>query len=259
MIGDIVGTTGCRVVETILPKLKKQYQIQQVIANGENAWRGKGLNRQTAEDLFSSGIHIITSGNHIWDQREVFDFIDSEDRVIRPANYPEATPGKGWTTTWAGSTGIPIAVINLLGRAFISELDCPFRKLDQILAEIPNEIKIRIVDFHAEATSEKMAFAHYAKGRVSAVLGTHTHVQTADEQIFSEGTAYITDVGMTGAFQSILGVESEAVLHRFLSHLPTRFTPAVGAGQLDAVLLEIDEQNGKAISVERIQWREKAS
>jgi hypothetical protein len=257
MIGDIVGLAGCKAVDTILPKLKKQYQIQQIIANAENAWRGKGLNRQTADDLFSSGIHILTSGNHIWDQREVFEFIDTEDRIIRPANYPDNTPGKGWTTTWAGSSGIPYAVINLLGRAFISELDCPFRTLDRILAEIPKEIKIRIVDFHGEATSEKMAFAHYAKGRVSAVLGTHTHVQTADEQILPEGTGYITDVGMTGAFQSILGVETEAVLHRFLTHLPTRFTPAEGPGQMDGVLLDIDDQTGKTTSIERIQWREK--
>ena len=256
MIGDIVGSTGCRVIETFLPRLKKYYQIDQVIANAENAWRGKGLNRQTADDLFSGGIHILTSGNHIWDQREIFDFIETEDRLIRPANYPKATPGRGWTTTWAGSSGICYAVINLLGRAFVSELDCPFRTLDQILDEIPKEVVIRIVDFHAEATSEKMAIAHYAKGRVSAVLGTHTHVQTADEQILLGGTGYISDVGMTGAFHSILGVETEAVLNRFLTHLPTRFNPADGPGQLDAVVLDIEEQSGKTISIERVQWRE---
>lgn len=256
MIGDIVGSTGCRVIETFLHRVKKYYQIDQVIANAENAWRGKGLNRQTADDLYSGGIHILTSGNHIWDQREIFDFIETEDRLIRPANYPKATPGRGWTTTWAGSSGICYAVINLLGRAFVSELDCPFRTLDQILDEIPKEVVIRIVDFHAEATSEKMAIAHYAKGRVSAVLGTHTHVQTADEQILLGGTGYISDVGMTGAFHSILGVETEAVLNRFLTHLPTRFNPADGPGQLDAVVLDIEEQSGKTISIERVQWRE---
>ncbi len=256
MIGDVVGSTGIRMIEKHLPLLKRKHQIDQCIVNGENAWRGKGLNRAVADQLFNSGIHIITSGNHIWDQREIHDVIDQEDRLIRPANYPEGTPGRGWTSSWAGSSGVQYAVINLMGRAFLSELDCPFRTLDRILSEIPSEITIRILDFHAEATSEKMAMANYAINRVSAVIGTHTHVQTADEQIMGDGTGYITDVGMTGAFDSILGVNTEAVLQRFLTHLPTRFVTAEGRGQLDAVLLSIQPSNGQTTEIQRIQIRE---
>ncbi len=255
-IGDVVGQTGCRIVQEQLPQFRRKNNIQSVIANGENAWRGKGLSREVADQLFGSGVDLISSGNHIWDQKAVFDFIDQEDRLIRPANYPAGVPGRGWTSCWVGSTGIQIALINLLGRVFLAEVDSPFTVLDRVLAEIPPEIKIRILDFHAEATSEKLAMAYYAEGKVSALLGTHTHVQTADEQIFKQGMAYITDVGMTGALTSILGTKVEPVLYRFLTALPARFEPAEGPGQFNAVILEISENNGQTSKIERVNWKE---
>ena len=255
-IGDVVGLTGCRMIEDQLPQLRRKYNIQNVIANGENALRGKGLSREVADQLFGSGVDLISSGNHIWDQRAIFDFIDQEDRLIRPANYPIGVPGRGWTSCWVGSTGIQIALINLLGRVFLAEVDSPFTTLDRVLNEIPAEIKIRIVDFHAEATSEKLAMAYYANGKVSALLGTHTHVQTADEQILSKGMGYITDVGMTGAFESILGTKVEPVLYRFLTALPARFEPAEGLAQFNAVLLDFNENNGQTTKIERIYLKE---
>lgn len=255
-IGDVVGLTGCRMVEEQLPQFRRKYNIQNVIANGENAFRGKGLSREVADQLFSCGVDLISSGNHIWDQKAVFDFIDQEDRLIRPANYPSGVPGRGWTSCWVGSTGIQIALINLLGRVFLAEVDSPFTVLDRVLAEIPAEIKIRIVDFHAEATSEKLAMAYYAEGKVSALVGTHTHVQTADEQILSKGMGYITDVGMTGAITSILGTKVEPVLYRFLTALPVRFEPAEGPGQFNAVILEINETNGQTTKIERVYFKE---
>ncbi|MCE5196038.1 MAG: TIGR00282 family metallophosphoesterase [Negativicutes bacterium] len=255
-IGDVVGRTGCRIVQEQLPQFRRKNNIQNVIANGENAFRGKGLSREIADQLFGSGVDLISSGNHIWDQKAVFDFIDQEDRLIRPANYPAGVPGRGWTSCWVGSTGIQIALINLLGRVFLAEVDSPFAVLDRVLAEIPPEIKIRIVDFHAEATSEKLAMAYYAQGKISALLGTHTHVQTADEQILKDGLAYITDVGMTGALTSILGTKVEPVLYRFLTALPARFEPAEGPGQFNAVILEISESSGQTSKIERVNWKE---
>lgn len=252
-IGDIVGDVGCRVITNHLPSLIRFYKADQVIANGENAFKGKGLNLEIAQLLFSSGVNVITSGNHIWDQREIFDFIHREDRIIRPANYPAGTPGLGLTRVWAGSSGVSYVVINLMGRAFMSELDCPFTASDKILKEIASDVKIILVDFHAEATSEKMALAHYLKGRVSAVFGTHTHVQTSDEQILAGHTGYITDLGMTGPHDSILGVDTESVLYRFTTQLPVRFKTAQGRGRLDGILLDIDEKSGRTGFIERIQ------
>lgn len=252
-IGDVVGDVGCRMIENHLSSLIRFYGVDQVVVNGENAFKGRGLNRKTVELLFASGANVITSGNHIWDHREIFDFIDKDDRILRPANYPAETPGLGWNKFWAGSTGIPYVVINLLGRVFLAEVDCPFHAADRILESISKDVKIILVDFHAEATSEKFALAHYLKSRVSAIFGTHTHVQTSDEQILAGHTGYITDLGMTGPHDSILGVDSEAVIYKFKTQLPVRFKSAEGAGRLDGIFLEIDEKTGKTNTIERIQ------
>ena len=203
------------------------------------------------EELFAAGVDVITSGNHVWDKREILDFIDQDERIVRPANYPPDSPGRGSTIITVGSSGDQVAIMNLAGRVYMQELDCPFRTLDVELAKLPKEIKIIILDFHAEATSEKVAMGWYADGKVSAVLGTHTHVQTADERILPKGTAYISDVGMTGPRDSVLGVRTDLVLHRFLTQRPVKFELAKGAMILNAVVIEINN-GGQAQSIERI-------
>ena len=250
-IGDIVGRPGRRAVKEMLPSLIVQHKPNLIIANGENAAGGKGITRKTADELFSSGIDILTMGNHVWDQKEVHDFIDGEQRMIRPANYPLDTPGRGYLIAKADND-TKVGVINLSGRVFMQPLDCPFRFLDDILPLIREETNIVIIDFHAEATSEKMALAWYVDGRASAVVGTHTHIQTADERIMSCGTGYITDVGMTGPRDSILGVDVESVISKFLTLRPVRFHVADGPIQLNAVLLEIDLERGTTETIKRI-------
>ena len=250
-IGDIVGRPGRRAVKEMLPSLIVQHKPNLIIANGENAAGGKGITRKTADELFSSGIDILTMGNHVWDQKEVHDFIDGEQRMIRPANYPLDTPGRGYLIAKADND-TKVGIINLSGRVFMQPLDCPFRFLDDILPLIREETNIVIIDFHAEATSEKMALAWYVDGRASAVVGTHTHIQTADERIMSCGTGYITDVGMTGPRDSILGVDVESVISKFLTLRPVRFHVADGSIQLNAVLLEIDLERGTTETIKRI-------
>lgn len=250
-IGDIVGRPGRRAVKEMLPSLLAQHKPHLIIANGENAAGGKGITRKTADELFSSGIDILTMGNHVWDQKEVHDFIDGEERIIRPANYPPDTPGRGYLIA-KSDDDTKVGVINLSGRVFMQPLDCPFRLCDQILSLIKKETNIIIIDFHAEATSEKMALAWYVDGRASAVVGTHTHIQTADERILSCGTGYLTDVGMTGPRDSILGVDKESVISKFLTLRPVRFQVADGPIQLNAVLLEIDPKRGATETIERI-------
>ncbi len=251
VIGDIVGRTGRRLVERLLPELKTRYHPELIIANGENAAGGAGITPTLAEELFDYGVHIITSGNHIWDKKEIVPYISREPRLIRPENYPPRTPGRGWAVAEV-SGGIPIAVANFSGRVFMRDLDCPFQGVDKLLPLLQEKTKVILVDFHAEATAEKQAFGWYLDGRVTAVFGTHTHVQTADERILKSGTAYITDIGMTGPAEGVIGVEKDRALQRFITQMPQRFRPAKGPGVLNGIIIDIDEVTGLGRRIERI-------
>ncbi|BBU39746.1 TIGR00282 family metallophosphoesterase [Aeribacillus sp. FSL K6-1121] len=249
-VGDVVGAKGREMVEQYLPKLKKKYNPEVTIVNGENSAHGKGITVKIYQKLLSLGVQAVTMGNHTWDKKEIFEFIDEAKALVRPANFPEGTPGKG--IVYVEADGKELAVINLQGRTFLPAIDCPFRKADELIQEAKKRTPYIFVDFHAEATSEKQAMGWYLDGKVSAVVGTHTHVQTADERILDKGTAFITDVGMTGPYDGILGVDREAVLKKFLTNLPVRFEINEGRGQLNAVLVEIEEGTGKAKSIKRI-------
>lgn len=253
-LGDIVGRPGRRAVREILPTLKDKFLPDLVVANGENAAGGNGITKEIADELYSAGIDILTMGNHVWDRKDIYGFIDSDSRLIRPANYPPGTPGRGFTII-SIKEDIKVGVINLSGRVFLSPLECPFRTFDQIIPLIHRETKIVIVDFHAEATSEKVAFGWYVDGRATAVIGTHTHIQTADERILPNGTGYITDVGMTGPRNSVLGVKTELVLTKFLSLRPVRFEVAESDGlmMLNGLLLNVDISRGVTQEIKRIQ------
>lgn len=255
MIGDIVGRPGRTILREKLPLLRKEYEVDFVIANGENAAGGNGITQKIAQELFISGIDFLTMGNHIWDNKDVLNFIEEEARMVRPANYPSGTPGRGYQVIKIES-GISIGIINISGRTFMNALDCPFRTADVIIDKIKNSTSIVIVDFHAEATSEKIAMGWYLDGRATLVAGTHTHVQTADERILPNGTAYITDLGMTGPVNSILGIEKETVIKKFISQLPVRFEVAKGPSQINGIIVEIDEQTGKAQKIQRIDIKE---
>lgn len=256
-VGDIVGKPGRQAVATLLPSLQRKYEVLLTIANAENAAGGFGITPSAAEELFRADIDLLTSGNHIWDKKEVELYIATERRLLRPANYPEAVPGSG-VALWEQG-GRRVGVLNLQGRVFMPTLACPFQVGEEKIALLKQATDLIIIDFHAEATSEKQAFARFVDGRVSAVLGTHTHVQTADEQILPAGTAYISDVGMTGASDSIIGMESSDVIHRFLTQMPSRFRVAKGAPILSAVVLDLDEESGKAKAITRLQLREEWS
>ena len=247
MIGDIIGQPGRRGIRRILPGLRQELGIDLVIANGENTAGGFGITLETAEELLESGVDILTSGNHIWDQKEIIPHMDEGLPLIRPANYPDA-PGRGYLVQDG------VMVLNLMGRVFMPTLDCPFRTASAILSEAAEEHSPRVivVDFHAEATSEKQGMGWYLDGKVSGVLGTHTHVGTVDARILPKGTAYLTDVGMTGPVNSVIGSDTNAVLERFLTGLPQRLSVASGPVILNSALLEIDEDTGRAISIERI-------
>jgi metallophosphoesterase (TIGR00282 family) len=252
MIGDIVGKPGRRAVAALVPALRRDLRIDIVVANGENAAAGRGLTISTAKDLFAASIDVITSGNHIWDQNDIVPLLDDDEgRVIRPANYPAGVPGRGMLS-FAGLT-----VINLMGRTFMYEIDDPFRVADRLLESVPSQTPV-LVDMHGEATSEKIAMGWYLDGRVSAVVGTHTHVPTADQRIFPKGTAFVCDVGMCGPLDSVIGVEVEPVLRKFLTGMPTRFTVAEKSRtvQFNSVLVDIDG-NGRARSIERVdrEWQ----
>jgi hypothetical protein len=253
-IGDIVGAPGRQAVTALLPGLQKKHGIALTIANAENAAGGFGITPSVAEELFEANIDLLTSGNHIWDKKEGELYIATERRVLRPANYPEAAPGSG-VALWEGG-GTRVGVLNLQGRVFMPTIDCPFRVGEQKITLLKEATDLVIIDFHAEATSEKQAFARFVDGRVSAVVGTHTHVQTADEQILPAGTAYISDVGMTGASDSVIGMEVADVIHRFLTQTPSKFRVAKGNPILSAVLLDLEEESGKAKAITRLQLRE---
>lgn len=250
-IGDVVGSPGRNMVKDYLPKLKEKHRPNVTIINGENAASGKGINERIYKDFLKWGAQVITLGNHTWNKKEVFDFIEDAPYLIRPANFPENNPGKG--IVYLNINGTAIAIINLQARTFMPAIDDPFTKADELIKEASKRTNIIFIDFHGEATSEKQALAWYLDGKVSAVVGTHTHVQTADERILPEGTAYITDVGMTGPYNGILGVEREAVIKRFLTNLPVRFeVEKKEKNQLNGFIVTIDEKNGKATKVERI-------
>lgn len=250
MIGDIVGRPGRKAVKDNLPGLIRELKVDFTIANGENAAGGNGITREIMREFCQLGVNVITMGNHVWNNKDIFSFIDQEACIIRPANYPSGTPGKGFGVY--ETRNAKVAVINLSGRVFMQSLDCPFRKIDEILEYISGEAGIVVVDFHAEATSEKVAMGWFLNGRVSAVCGTHTHVQTADERVLPEGTAYITDLGMTGARDSVIGVKTELVLEKFYTQMPRRFEVASGLYQFNGVVMDIDDDTGKALSIERI-------
>lgn len=251
VIGDVVGRPGRRAVKETIQELGHRFALDLVIANGENAAGGSGLTGEVAKELFSAGIDVLTTGNHVWDQKDIFGFIAVEERILRPANFPPGVPGRGWHI-FATRNNQPVGVINLAGRVFMPALDCPFRKIDALLEQLKEHVKVIIVDFHGEATSEKMAFGWYVDGRVTAVCGTHTHVQTADERILPGGTAYISDVGMTGPRDSVIGVKKELVINKFLTQLPARFEVARGPYQFNAVLIEADPETGRAKKINRI-------
>lgn len=255
LIGDIIGRPGRRYIREKLPYIRKKNSIDFVIANGENSAGGNGITANVAKELFISGIDFLTMGNHIWDNKDVFNFIDRETRMTRPANYPEGTPGKGHQLVELRSE-FYIGILNISGRTFMQPLDCPFRTVDREIGILEKYTNIIIVDFHAEATSEKIAMGLYLDGKVSAVVGTHTHVQTADEKILPKGTAYITDLGMTGPINSVLGVKSDTVIKKFITQMPVRFEVAKGKVQLNGVIIDIDEETGKAVHIERISLKE---
>jgi len=251
-IGDIVGRAGRRTLVDHLDHLIDRYLVDLVVANGENAAAGYGITGSVLKELFSAGVDVVTSGNHIWDRKEVVALLDHEARLLRPANYPPGLPGAG-SGVFETAAGIKVGVMNLEGRVFMRDLDCPFRAADGLIEELKRETPIIFVDFHAEATSEKQAMGFYLDGRVSAVVGTHTHVQTADERILAGGTGYLTDVGMSGSQDAIIGNEKGPALERFLTQLPVRLEVAKKDPQLSAVLLTIDEETGHCEQIERIQ------
>ncbi len=247
VIGDIVGKLGRRTVGAVLPEIRETHQVDFVIANGENTAGGRGLTPKLANELFDMGIDVITSGNHIWDKAEIYPALDKDERILRPMNYPESVAGHGVYR------GDGIVVMNVMGRAFMGvHLDCPFRAMDRALEQV-RDARVIIVDLHAEVTSEKVGMGYYLDGRVSAVVGTHTHIPTADTRVLPEGTAYVTDLGMVAALHSVLGMETKAVLERFLTQLPNRFDPVeTGPAVFNSVLIQIDQQTGRSLSIERV-------
>jgi 2',3'-cyclic-nucleotide 2'-phosphodiesterase len=250
-IGDIIGKPGREALSRELHRIVDRYRVDLVIANGENAAGGFGLTAETAQELFKCGVQMITSGNHIWDKKDSLEYIKREERIVRPANYPEGTPGRGATLV-STPGGVKIGILNLEGRVFMNNLDCPFRCADREIAKLKEETPIIFVDFHAEATSEKVSLGWYLDGRVSAVVGTHTHVQTADERILTAGTAYMTDAGMTGSFDSVIGVRKEDAIEKFITQRPAKFEVAKKDIRINGVVIEVDEKSGLALSIERI-------
>ena len=246
VVGDIIGKPGRQAICQLLPELQQQYRLNLVIANAENIAGGLGTTSTTAKELLDAGVDVLTSGNHIWAQKEIIPYLDGELPILRPLNYPPGVPGKGFIVK------NQVTVVNLIGRTFMSNFDCPFRAMDKLLAELKPKSAIIIVDFHAEATSEKVAMGRYLDGRVSAVLGTHTHVGTIDTRLLPQGTAYVTDIGMTGPIDSVIGDDTEAVIQRFLTIIPHRLSVGKGETIFNAVLIRADESSGKAVGIDRI-------
>lgn len=255
-VGDIVGKPGRRMLRDSLPELRRTHAPDLIVVNGENAAGGAGLTPPTAREIFALGVDVVTLGNHTWDQRDLAPAMDDFPQLLRPLNYPPGTPGRGHLLTSTRS-GIPVGVINAMGRVFAgANLDCPFRGVEQALEELAGRARVILLDFHAEATSEKVAMGWFLDGRVSAVIGTHTHVQTGDALVLPGGTAYMSDAGMTGPWVSALGVERGRVIERFLTQLPVRFDVAPGPCQFNGALIEIDEATGRARAITPLLWRE---
>jgi hypothetical protein len=250
-VGDVFGEPGRRAVQMLLPKLKKQHEADLAVVNVENSASGFGVTPLIARTFLEQGVDVMTSGNHIWDKKEIIEYIGKENLLLRPANYPPGTPGTGSIVIKAGPH--KVAVLNLMGRVFLPQLDCPFRKADEELERLRAETPIIVVDMHAEATSESQAMGWHLDGRVSVVVGTHRHVQTADERLLPKGTAYITDLGLTGPTDSVIGVEPELALARFLSGMPNRFEPAKGPAMLQGAVIRIDPETGRGLSIERLR------
>jgi metallophosphoesterase (TIGR00282 family) len=251
-VGDVFGEPGRRAIETLLPKLKKQHEVDLAVVNVENCANGAGVMPAMAKAFLEQGVDVMTSGNHIWDKKEIIEYIVKENLLLRPANFPPGTPGCGSIVVKGGGPH-KIAVLNLMGRVFLPHLDCPFRKADEEIARLREETPIIIVDMHCEATSESQAMGWYLDGRVSAVVGTHRHVQTADERVLPQGTAYITDLGMTGPTDSVIGVDPAIALQRFLTQMPNRFEPAKGAAALHGAVIKIDPETGRGLAIERVR------
>jgi metallophosphoesterase (TIGR00282 family) len=250
MIGDVVARPGRMAVLERIQDLREQHAVDFAVMNAENVAGGFSITPPLADQLFASGIDVMTSGNHIFDKREVIPYIERQPRLLRPANYPPGTPGKG---LWIGEVrGVRVAVLNLIGRVFMGTADDPFRAAEELLAAIPSDVKVRLVDMHAEATSEKVAMGWYLDGRVSAVVGTHTHVQTADERILTEGTAYLTDIGMTGSYAGVIGMDRHDVIARFTSAIYKRAEHSTGNVRICAALIDIDEATGRAREISRL-------
>lgn len=253
-IGDIVGNPGRDAIKILLPKIKKEEAIDFTVANAENAAGGAGLTPNVADELLEMGIDVLTTGDHIWDRKEILEVIDKEHRILRPLNYPEGAPGIG-SIILNSKSGTKVGVINLVGRVFMQAVECPFKTGIKEVNKIKEETPVVIVDIHAEATSEKLALCWYLDGLVTAICGTHTHIQTADERIFQKGTAYLTDLGMTGPFDSVLGRRPEQIIRRFITGLPTRFEMADSNVQLQGAVINCDAKTGRANSIKRIQRR----
>ena len=251
-IGDVVGEPGRHAVKELLPKIKKSEGVEFVIANCENTAGGSGITPALADELFGYGIDCLTSGDHIWKRKEILEKLESDSRLLRPANYPEGDPGSG-STIVESESGVKVGVINLIGRVFMQPVECPFKTAKELVEKLKGKARVIIVDMHAEATSEKIALGWYLDGLVSAIVGTHTHVQTADEKILPQGTAFISDAGMTGPFDGVIGRKKEQILNRFLTQMPTKFEMAEGDIQLHGVIIDIDDKTGKADSIKRIQ------
>jgi metallophosphoesterase (TIGR00282 family) len=252
-IGDVVGDPGRRAIAAHVGGLRSEGRIDFCIANAENAAGGFGLTREVADELFALGVDVLTGGNHTWDKKEILDFIDREPRILRPANYPPGVPGAR-SGVFIASSGARVGVLSLMGRVFMPITDCPFRCADELVPILRAETPTIIVDIHAEATSEKVAMGWYLAGRVSAVVGTHSHVPTADERVLPGGTAYLTDAGMTGPYDSVIGVEKEIAIKRFLTQTPRRFITATGDPRLSGAIITIDDVTGRASAIERIHW-----
>src|SRR5688572_23205993 len=250
-IADVIGSPGRDVVRGLLPDLRRRYALDLVVCNGENAAGGFGLTRDSASGLFEAGVDVLTGGNHLWDRKESLAYLTDEARLVRPANMPPGTPGQGWRV-FRDLSGSPVGVVNLLGRVFMKEVDCPFRSADQPVAALKSQCRAILVDFHAETTAAKIAMGWHLDARVSALLGTHPHVQTADERILPGGTAYLADAGRTGGVDSVIGMDRQAALRRFLTLFPERLTPASGDLRLNAVLLRLDPSTGRALSIQRL-------
>ncbi len=252
-LGDIVGRPGREALARLLPGIKKEHTINFVIVNGENSAGGSGIMPKHADEIFAAGVDAITLGDHTWDKKEIYPYLEASKQIVRPANFPEGAPGRGWIVLEA-SNGARVGVINLLGRTFMRyNVECPFKALDKILSEISSLTDVIILDMHAETTSEKVAMGHYASGRLSAVVGTHTHIQTADEKVLAQGTAYITDLGMSGPYDSVIGQNKDKILKRFLTSLPEKFEVAESSATLCGVVINVDEKTGRAKSIVRLQ------